>query len=322
VPAVTLATAEPVTLDHARIIAKGFGVQGTVTGTQLTITDTVFEQTDPGAVVGHRAVSLEYPASFVAEHNSFTDGDGILLNGSGQVDPLTVRYNYAKNIGRYQHPQAGNCCVQFLQLGFETTASGVIAWNHAENISGQSGVGDVINLYHSGGADSTHKIDIANNLIDGAYPATGFDSGSGTGTTYVGGGIVAPDYNGVTGGTGGHSNVHDNTVVSTTNYAVSCGGGTDCHLYDNLAVNDRFGSDGVTRYDSDFGQAYTFLASPTASSLTSGSYNWLRNDTDGQQGCWPSAFCTGLVQVSTSEQEARDMWEAARVAAGVTIGPQ
>src|SRR6266496_3432312 len=166
-PAVTLATSAHVTLSRAHVIAKGFGVQDTVTGTRLTVQDTVFDQTNPGAVVTHRAIELQSPTSFVAVHNQFNDGDGIWISAaSGQVNPFTVRDNLAFNVGRYPHPTAGNCCVQFLQLDHVNLPAGVIAYNHTQNTSGQSGVEDNINFYISGGTDSTHKADIFGNLID------------------------------------------------------------------------------------------------------------------------------------------------------------
>ena len=86
------------------------------------------------------------------------------------MNPLSVNYNLAVNIGRYPHPTEGNCCVQFLQLNNIVTPHGQVGWNHTRNLPGQSGVEDNINLYISGGTDSTHRIDVGHNLIDGAYP--------------------------------------------------------------------------------------------------------------------------------------------------------
>jgi hypothetical protein len=97
-PAVTLATAAAVTLDHATVIAKGFGLQDTVTGTRLTVRNSTFTQTNPGAVVGHRAVELDAPASFVFEHNSLTDTDGIYLQNSTWSAP-DFRFNLTTNVG-------------------------------------------------------------------------------------------------------------------------------------------------------------------------------------------------------------------------------
>src|SRR6266702_4768997 len=41
-----------------------------------------------------------------------------------------------------------------------------------------------------------------------------------------------------------HTSVHDNTVVSTTNYGVGAAGGTDVHLANNLLVNDTLARTG------------------------------------------------------------------------------
>lgn len=309
-PAVTLATTQPVRLDHARVIAKGFGLQDTVTGTRLTVVDTSFEQTNPGAVVAHRAIELQQPASFVAEHNRFTDGDGVWIGG-GRVDPLTVRHNLAVDIGRYPHPTSSNCCVQFLQLDGVTSASGEIAWNHTQNQSGRSGVEDNINLFRSGGSDSAHRIDIHHNLIDGAYPT------SPSNTSFTGGGIMGSDGS----GSFGHTVVHDNTVVSTTNYGVAAAGGTDLHLSDNLLVNDTLGSDGSTRYLSVFGQAVS-IHDLAASDATNNRYNWRRDSTATQNPCWIGTFCSGGRQVLTTEQQARDAWAASVPASARPTGPR
>ena len=152
VPAVTISTTQPVTLSRVHIIAKGIGVWAYDTkGTRLTIVDSVFDQTNPGAVVNHRAVVVNQPASFVFEHNRLTDTDGVLIHGltSLRVNPLRVSYNLAVNIGRYPHPTVDNCCVQFLQLDHVVTPAGQVEWNHTQNLPGQSGVEDNIDLYIS-----------------------------------------------------------------------------------------------------------------------------------------------------------------------------
>jgi hypothetical protein len=313
-PAVTLATSQPVTLDHARVVAKGYGVQDTVTGTHLRVVDTTFEQTDPGAVVAHRAIELEQPASFVAEHNRFTDGDGIWIGGGGNVDPLTVRYNLATNIGRYPHPTSPNCCVQFLQLSDVTTPAGEIAWNHTQNISGRSGVEDNINLFRSGGSDSPHKIEIHHNLVDGAYPLTPSN------TQFTGGGIIAGD------GGAGWTNIHDNTVVSTTNYGVSAGanGAHEVTLGPgNVLINDAKGSDGVTNYFSAFGQANT-IQSGTENATAGYQYNWRRDSAQTQFPCWSynGQGCNAGTQVTTTEEQARDAWAASVPTSVQPIGPR
>ena len=306
-PAVTIWTPQAVTLSRVRIIAKGNGVRAVDThGTRLTIVDSVFEQTNPGAVVNHRAVEVNRPASFVFEHNRLTDTDGIWIGGlrSLRVNPLRVSYNLAVNIGRYPHPTAGNCCVQFLQLDNVITPAGEAQWNHTQNLPGQSGVEDNINLYISGGTDSTHRFDIGHNLIDGAYPRT-------RNPEFTGGGIMLGD----TGG--GHGLAHDNTVVSTTNYGIAVNG-ADNYATNNLVVNDG------AEQTSSFGQAIVAwpAVSPARVHATGTRYNWRRSTTDATQyPCWVSTYCSGTA-VTTTEQQARHAWEAARVAAGVIVGPR
>lgn len=309
-PAVTISTTAPVTLSKAHIIAKGNGLQG-VNGTRLTITDSVFDQTDPGAVVKHRAVELNQPASFIFTNNRLTDTDGIWIGG-GSPNPFTVDANLATNIGRYPHPISPNCCVQFLQLDHVVTSVGHVYWNHTRNVYGQSGIEDNISMYASGGTDSTHRFDIGWNLIDGAYPrATNCQDSCGA--DYRGGGIMLGDGSG-----GGHNMAHDNTVVSTTNY------GIEVALDDNYATNNLLINDAVEQ-SSNFGQAITGYGgfTPPGAHATGTKYNWRRSTTDpGQASCYPTNTCTGGTQVSTTEQQARDMWDVSRAAASVIVGPR
>jgi hypothetical protein len=283
------------------------------------VQDTVFEQTDPGAVVGHRAVELDSPASFVFVHNSLADTDGIWVGANGgTVDPFVVRDNLATQIGRYPHPTSGNCCVQFVQLDHVLAPTGVVSWNKVTNVTSlpNNGAGDVVNLYISGGASSTQWFDIGHNLIDGAYPASPADTG------YAGGGIMAAD--GPVGTTTGHVLAHDNTVVSTTNYGVACAAGTDCHATGNVLVNDTFGSDETTHYYNTFGQAHSFHDT-TNSDATGDFYNWRRDATLTQYPCWMTSYCaggTGGTQVATTEQQARDAWTASVPAGELPIGPR
>jgi hypothetical protein len=312
-PAVTVATSEPVALDHAEIRAAGDGIHG-VGAIRLAVTNSKFAQLDPGAVVQHRAIFLYGLAGLTVEHSTFTDTDGIWAGEpvATVVDPLLVRNNLATNIGRYPHPTSGNCCVQFLQISRVLAATGEVAWNHTRNTSGQSGVDDNINFYQGGGTDSAHRVDVHHNLIDGAYPRDP------TRTDFTGGGILAGDVG------GGHTVIHDNTVVSTTNYGVSAGwiGATDVTLGPgNVLVNDTFGSDGATHYWSDFGQANS-IQSGTGNTASGYAYNWQRDDTGAQFPCWSynGQGCNGGTQTLMGEQQARDDWDAARAAAGVVVG--
>lgn len=306
-PAVKLATTQPVTISRMHVIAKGYGVQDTVTGTRLTVVDSTFDQNDPGAVVTHRAVELEQPVSFVFQHNRLNNGDGVWLGAnSGQINPLTFTNNFFLNIGRYPHPTNPNCCVQALQLDHVRTANGRIWWNHTRNVAGSSGVEDNIDEYISGGTDSSHRLDIAHNLIDGAYPRNLNDP------QFTGGGINQGD------GGGGHSLAHDNTVVSTTNYGISA------HSDDNYIQNNVLVNDGAAQ-PSDFGQAVVAFQNVTPAGVhaTGNQYNWHRFVGDTQQWpCYLSSACSGGTVTSMTEQQARDAWTASVPAAELPIGPR
>lgn len=309
-PAITIATAEPVVIQNATLRHKGPGIKSTTKGARVTVVNSKFLQINPGAVVEHRHIELTGASAVIIERNTFVDGDGIWIDNA-TVNPLTVRYNLAQNIGRYPHPTAGNCCVQFLQLSTITTSSGVIAWNHVRNES-PSYIEDNINLWQSRGSDAQHAIDIHHNLIDGAYPSKA------TNTKFTGGGIMTGD------GSGGNTLVRANVVVSTTNHGISGGGvggsGDGIVITNNLLVNDTLGSNNA-HYYSEFGQA--IMGDQMNSSAIKGNwYNWKRDNTAEQFACWPSKICTDAsnVRVTTTEDQARAIWESMRRKAGVAVG--
>jgi hypothetical protein len=300
---VIISTTAPVTFDHARIEHTGMGIVDSVTGVRLAIYDSTFVQSNPGVLITHRAVELGSPATFTFENNRLIDGDGVFVNGP-MNGPISIRYNYATNIGRYPHPTSPNCCVQFVQFDHVVTYPIEIAWNKVVNTPGQSGVEDNINFYFSGGPDSSHRSDVHHNLIDGAYTPSLNDP------QFTGGGINLGD-------AGSHNNLaHDNTVISTTNYGIGVSQ-ADNHAVNNLLVND--GAEQV----SSWGQAIVVFESVNGSDASNNRYNWSRSVTDpGPYPCYVSSYCSGGVQVATTEQQARDDWEAQRANSGIAIGPR
>ena len=306
--AVTVSTTQPVTLDHAQVVAKGYGLIDGQAGVRLTVTNSKFTQQNPGAVVDHRAIALTKGAGAVdIEHNSFVDGDGIWISSPTSnaftLNGVKVNYNYSQNVGRYPNPKDFGCCVQFLQFSEMTVPAAEVGWNHTLNVKGQSGVEDNINFWNSGG-QPTSKTNVHNNLIDGAYPVT-------NDTSFTGGGINLGDQ-------GSHDNFgHDNTVVSTTNYGMGLSSSNNTDL-NNILINDGAEQTSV------FGQAVTVFQNVVPAGVHSNGdrYNWHRSTTDtNQYPCYQSVYCGGQVLVTTTEQQARDAWDAARVTAGVTVGP-
>jgi len=319
-PAVSIETTAAVSLTGARVEHTGNGITDTVNGTQLTVTDTTFQQLTLGSVVDHRAIDLTRPAAVSIEYNRFIDGDGVWLGGdSGTTNPpITFRYNYVTNIGHYKHPTGSglNCCVSMIQLDHVKSSAIEVGWNKLVNTPGQSGGdGDQINFYVSGGTTSgcsnigtSGCSNVHHNLIDGAYPDALNE------TDWVGGGINISDAVGAA-----HNMAHDNTVVSTTNYGVTA------NQNDNYAKNNVLVNDAAEQSNDGFGQAVQAYDNVTPAGLhTSGNqYNWKRSTSDSSQyACYQSTYCGNGTQVGTTEQQARDAWEAARTAASVNVGPR
>lgn len=320
-PAVMISTTAPVTIDHATIQHAGIAIGGN--NLNLTLTNSKIQALNANATVDHRVLEVTSPSSIVVEHNSLIDGNGMWFGG-GTPSMIRIRYNDVKNIGRYPKPVVnGNCCIQMAQFTQLTTGGGEIAWNRVMNTYLQSGVEDNINMYESSGQDASHPIDIQHNLISGAYPLTG------NGSDYTGGGILGGDSG------GNYINIHDNRVVSTSNYGVAITGGHDNHIYGNHIVNDGKGDNGSavgpsTASGISLWQYDTNAATGPNATAYNNTIGWLqpggkRNDTY-IPACNPASACTNNAAMpdpitAATEQAERDAWAADVKNAGLTIGP-
>ena len=317
--AVTVATTQPVVLDHATIRHAGRGVVNSVTGTRITLTNSKLTALAPPSRVDQRAVRLSGPALFVAEHNLLMDGMGIWLGSNSQaplsIAPLRVRFNDTVNVARYGDP---SCCVQFLQFD-KVSGAADIGWNRVTNASGRSNVADNINMYESGGSGLSAIVDIHDNLIYGGYDV------SGNGAGYVGGGIIAGD-NG-----GNFTTIRNNRVVSTSNYGVAIVGGHDNHLLGNRLINDGRDDAGAPHGPSfAVGIPLWQPSVPTGpnTSATGNVVAWERPD-GTRNDTWiavagasisGNSKLAGDVTAATEQAEMRG-WAAAAGAAGLTVGP-
>ena len=325
--AVVVATDEPVTLAGAEIRHAGDGVVSEVAGTQIRIFDSRLVALDPQSPrpVSQRAVTLDQPASFVAQHDLFLAGQGIHLNGytKDPIAPLLIRFNRSVDVGRFGHPDHPNCCVQFVQFD-NVVAPAEIAWNHTTNRAGRSSIEDNINMYESSGLDDGHPIDIHDNLIDGAYPP------SGKGRDYTGGGIMLADSGGA------YETARRNRVVSTTNYGIAIVGGHDNHIRHNWMISDGRADDGEA-IGPDYGVGIAVWDASDTGDLAdvdarNNRVGWERG-TDLTRNDWwlpacdPADACTGNRSVhgdvtARTEARQRHAWARAVAAAGHTIGPR
>lgn len=334
-PAITIATTQPVVLDHVTIIHRGFGVfaQATV-NTNVQITNCTFIGTRNPAVEEQRAVYLLQPASFVIERNLFRDGQGILVNGNAtsKAGPFRIRYNDYVDIGRWDAPTLVGA-VHFDQLLTSTGAD--IGWNRVTNHRGRSIVEDCFGMHEShGGGTNPTRIEIHHNLINGVYPY------SGDGASFTGGGIDLGDGD-TTGGT--WQVAHDNYLIRVTNNALMFPAGTDLEHLNNRICQSGLADDGA-RCSSTFGNGLNgwdnpgYAVTPARASMHDNTGDFRRWNGSAWERSWqntpacdPAGACTGntnlgLTLSNDAAWQAEDAnvlaaWETARVAAGVQVGP-
>jgi hypothetical protein len=252
--AVTIATSQPVVIDHANIESKSTLIESSIAGANITITNTSGWALNPG-MVGQspgRFLSAQNFANVEIEHNSLFGTAGIELSqyqGDGSTSQtVRVLYNDALNIDgrRSSSPRSFATApnraddVQFCQLDACTALSGAqIAWNRVINIAGMSRVEDNISIFQSSGTAGS-PILIHDNLIEGAFPAQPRSP------SFSGGGIILSD---------GHTNsastdpgfvqAFSNVVIGTTNYGIAISSGHDDSIYNNIVVSSGRLPDGT-----------------------------------------------------------------------------
>lgn len=337
-PAITISTTAAVTLDRMLIRHKGFGVFVQATAnTNVTITNCVFQQTDPGSPTETRAVYLLQPASFTCDHNRFIDGHGVLIDGNNaNTTTLRVRWNDFVDLGRFNSDTFIGA-VHFNHV--EAPNGAEVSWNRITNHKGRSVAEDVIGMTDTNGA-SGNPIDIHHNLINGVYHYTG------DGAAHTGGGIDIGDLG------GSWQNSHDNTLVRCTNNGLMIPAGSNLHHYNNRVVCGGIADNGE-RSSSTFGAGamvwdnpdpnYPPITNADIHDNVSNQRRWNGTAWEFQHyylpNCNPSTNCTGgtsgfgatntvlsigLTDSAAWEAETLDAiadWEAARVAAGHTVGP-
>jgi hypothetical protein len=330
VPAVTIETTQPVIFDHARVEHAGFGIYAYWDfQADLNIHDTTFQQLNPGTGHGSaRAVYAYNALKLVFEYNLLLDGAGVRWAGP-DIDATLgrVRYNKALNIGRFTPPEEG--LVQFLQTTEIDFPNGLeVAWNHVQNTPGLTHVEDVMNFSITNGAVG-NLVEVHHNLLDGSYrpPTTGPYQ-------HTGSGLILGDQGGT------YQRAHHNWFVATLNAGPSIPAGSNLEMDNNTVVVSGI----VNGVDSgpDWGNGLTIWDNPSYSGvpsnnsvhdntvgymrLVSGSLErsdyWLPACGVDGNTCSNNTSMAGGAITTTDEQDARDAWEAARVAAGVTVGPR
>ena len=184
-PAVTIATSQPVTIQNSIIRSRGALIASYGYNANLTVRNTQGFGLNPNVYGRYpgRFIDLENFSNLVVENNYMEGTSGIYLyQYTGNYTPaqtIKVMRNSALNIdGRYSDGKGGfltgpfdNYYVQFFQInGVKNLPEVEIAWNQVINEPGKSRVEDNISIFDSGGTPAS-PFRIHNNYIQGAYGA-------------------------------------------------------------------------------------------------------------------------------------------------------
>jgi hypothetical protein len=249
-PAVRVATAAPVVIENSTIRATGIKIRAD--GADITVRHSKIYGLNPN--VAGTATWWGFYADWakniriVNSHFEHTGGIGVnFFSGDGSSNQtIKVLRNTAKNIdGRKSNGSGGYQSTYQVPSQFVAVwhvrgpnnaglANVKIAYNQVINEPGKSGVEDNINIYQSRGTPSS-PIDIHDNYIDGAYPATGPSGG------FSGGGIMAADGSEAADVVTAYVNVHHNQVLDTVNYGIGSSVGHHIFLENNRVVGDNDG---------------------------------------------------------------------------------
>jgi hypothetical protein len=241
VPAVTIATPDPVIIEQSSIEATGLNITSSVAGVDLTVRNTNLYGRNPNVwgVSKNYAMYFDDVKKLRVENNFFRGTPGVKCHRYSGTASQTIKIlrNRAKNIdGRISNGNGGYRSVygniaQFFQCDKVRNMVGMeIAWNEVINIPYKSMVEDNINIYLSSGTPES-PIDIHDNYIEGAWQTDPLSS------EYYGGGILAGDGIASTPEEAPHHiHAHHNQVVGCTNHHIAIANGHDIQLYANRAA--------------------------------------------------------------------------------------
>ena len=187
VPAVTLATREPVTLQGSTT-APGVHIADNAGNVTLTLLAGFAGHgtAPPAGVAPGRFMALWQPAILSAIQCSLTGTTGIQIQGGGVAVPMTLavqRWTVSNLDGRLGDGKGGRQGVatiaNFLQLNGVINPALDASWNQVINAPGQSATEDLVSFVNT--SSSTGDILLHDNYLFGSYapdPANGSSSGS------------------------------------------------------------------------------------------------------------------------------------------------
>lgn len=239
VPAVTIATDQPVVLHDSVIFSRGplIKVLPSGTGANVTVQDVSGTALDPqrAGVARGMFLSAERAARVTVAHCTMNGVSFGVYLADSTLQSLHIDHNIANDMEDRASDGAGGLLKQrpllghFIQLGRSSAPNGAdISWNQVIDAYGQSSVEDIIDVYESHGS-SAHPIDIHDNYLQGAFTTPG--------ERYTGGGITSEGATDDLTKMSGFVRVTHNTVVQTGNYGIAIAAGHDIVMTDNRVVS-------------------------------------------------------------------------------------
>jgi hypothetical protein len=341
VPAVVVATSEPVVIERSILAGKGDLLVSLTRHAKVTIRNSKGYALYPGGsgLFPGRFVKIGDFDSLVVERNLLEGTSGIYLldwrGDAGAGHTVRVVANRARNIDGRMTNGAGSFSatsfyrVQFVQLAKVRGVPGMeIAWNEVVNEPYQSRVEDNISVYLSSGTPAS-PLRIHDNYIQGGYTGQASDG------AYSGGGIMLGD--GQTGSADEASawvRAYANQVVSTTNYGIGISSGHDLAFYGNRVVGSGRLPDGSPIKAQNVGlyvwniHDSEYFANNVARDNTVGWFQpstGARNDwwlPDCAPGCGNNTPLMGSAAITLSEEAAEfQLWNAKVARSAVSVGP-
>lgn len=211
---------------------------------QVTITNNTTEQF--GAVkINNGGPNHAANPTFIVNHNSAKNIDGRKSDGNGGYLDYMSRTPIGGGTAEY-----GKNIRQFLQfIGCHNLVDTEIAWNQIVNEVGKSMVEDNINMFLSGGTDSS-PILIHDNYIHGAYSLKPWVTGTTSDANYTyewgyaGSGLLLGDGStDVLANACGHIKAYNNQIIDTRK-GISIASGHDIEAYDNHLISCGYLPDG------------------------------------------------------------------------------
>ena len=263
VSAVTVNTKDPVIIENSHIRGPSTLISAGTTAGDLTVRNTVGLALIPKVADLPNGIFVDAssPARLVVE-NCYMENTryGVRVNGYGGNrdgnQTIIIRYNRGRNMTGLKSDGLGGQYVitstlsqgsnsfrkfsHFIQLKGVQSVPGIdIGWNELIDEPYKSNVDDVINIYQTSGTP-TSMLTVHDTYIQGAYP---YDP---TIDYYSGGGIITDGTGNDTPATAtAYLSIHDNQVVSTTNYGIQFAAGHNNEAYNNRIVSSALLANGA-----------------------------------------------------------------------------